>query len=238
MDNNIYKFKASDRGHADHGWLLTWHSFSFGNYYHPNRISFGKLRVLNDDTIAPGKGFGMHPHANMEIITIPLSGALEHKDSMGNSGVIKTGEVQIMSAGSGIYHSEFNHSKEEELSLLQIWIIPDKQDIEPRYDQLSYDKSNISDSLYQFISPDKSGGGSWIYQQSWFSLGEIGKDKSLNYALNKKGNGIYLFVIEGSIETCDTLLKKRDAIGITGAGEIDIRAMDKSKILLIEIPMD
>jgi len=235
MKKNIYK--ASDRGHADHGWLNTWHSFSFANYYDPDKISFGKLRVVNDDTVAPGKGFGMHPHDNMEIITIPLSGALEHKDSMGNSGVIKTGEIQIMSAGSGIYHSEFNHSKDEEVSLLQIWVIPDKRDVDPRYDQFAYDKSKTLNNLYQVISPEKHDQGSWIHQQTWFSLGELDEERVLRYSLKKQGNGIYLFIIEGKIETCDVILEKRDAIGITESEEIEIKSLDKSKILLIEVPI-
>ena len=235
MTKNIYK--ASDRGHADHGWLNTWHSFSFAGYYDPDKTSFGKLRVLNDDTVAPGKGFGMHPHDNMEIITIPLSGALEHKDSMGNSGVIKAGEIQVMSAGSGIYHSEFNHSREEKVSLLQIWVIPDRRDVEPRYDQLAYDKSKTMNNLYQLVSPEKSDEGLWIYQQSWFSLGEMDKDRTFSYSFKKKGNGIYLFVIEGRVETCGVILEKRDAIGTTETEEIEIRSLDESKILLIEIPM-
>ena len=230
-------FKTSERGHADHGWLNTYHSFSFANYYDPDKISFGKLRVLNDDTVAPGKGFGMHPHDNMEIVTIPLTGALEHKDSMGNSGVINAGEIQVMSAGSGIYHSEFNHSKEQEVSLLQIWVIPDKRDVEPRYDQLAYDKSKTLNNLYLVISPEKTDQGTWIHQQSWFSLGELDKEKEIRYSLNKEGNGIYLFVIEGIIETCDAVLEKRDAIGITEAKEIEIKALDKSKVLLIEVPV-
>ncbi|MBN1387491.1 MAG: pirin family protein [Bacteroidales bacterium] len=229
--------RASERGHADHGWLNTWHSFSFANYYDPGKISFGKLRVLNDDTVAPGKGFGMHAHDNMEIVTIPLSGALEHKDSMGNSGVIKAGEIQVMSAGSGIYHSEFNHSKEEEVSLLQIWVIPDRRDVGPRYDQFTYDKSKTLNNLYQVISPEKSGEGSWIHQQSWFSLGELDRDMVIRYSLKKKGNGIYLFVIEGMIETCDVILEKRDALGIIEAEGIEIKALDQSNILLIEVPI-
>ena len=235
MTKNIYK--ASDRGHADHGWLNTWHSFSFAGYYDPDKTSFGKLRVLNDDTVAPGKGFGMHPHDNMEIITIPLSGALEHKDSMGNSGVIKAGEIQVMSAGSGIYHSEFNHSKEEEVSLLQIWVIPDRRDVEPRYDQIAYDKLKTLNNLYQVISPEKSDEGSWIYHKSWFSLGEMEKEKTISYSIRKKDNGIYLFVIEGRVETGNVILEKRDAIGITKTEEIEIRSLDESKILLIEVPM-
>ena len=230
-------FKASERGHADHGWLNTYHSFSFANYYDPDKISFGKLRVLNDDTVAPGKGFGMHPHDNMEIVTIPLSGALEHKDSMGNSGVVNAGEIQVMSAGSGIYHSEFNHSKEEEVSLLQIWVIPDKRDVEPRYDQLAYDKSKTLNNLYLVISPEKTDQGSWIHQQSWFSLGELDKEREIRYSLNKERNGIYLFVIEGIIETFNAILEERDAIGITEAKEIEIKALDKSKVLLIEVPV-
>ncbi len=235
MTKNIYK--ASDRGHADHGWLKTWHSFSFAAYHNPERINFGKLRVLNDDTVAPGKGFGMHPHHNMEIITIPLSGALEHKDSIGNAGVIKAGEIQVMSAGTGIHHSEFNHSSEEEVSLLQIWVIPDRMDVEPRYDQISYDKSDTNNTLYQLISPDRSGSGSWIYQQSWLSIGDLEKDKEIRYALNKKENGVFMFIIEGKVEAANNVLEKRDTLEIIETDSIDIRSYDNSKILLIEVPM-
>lgn len=235
MNKKIYR--ASERGYFDHGWLSTWHSFSFAGYFDPDKTSFGKLRVLNDDTVAPGKGFGMHTHDNMEIITIPLSGALEHKDSMGKSGVIKAGEIQVMSAGSGIYHSEFNHGKTEPVSLLQIWVLPDKRDVEPRYDQFTYNRSYTNNKLHQVISPKNSDDGSWIHQQAWFSLGNMEKKREIGYSLKKTGNGIYLFVIDGEVETDSSILEKRDAIGITEADQIKIRAIDDSEILVIEVPM-
>lgn len=235
MNKIIYP--ANERGHADHGWLNTHYSFSFANYYNPDRISFGKLRVLNDDTVAPAKGFGMHPHDNMEIITIPLSGALEHKDNMGSSGVIKAGEIQVMSAGKGIYHSEFNHSKDEAVELLQIWVIPDRKDVEPRYDQISWNKSKTINNLYTVISPGKSGDGSWIYQDAWFSLVTVEKNSSVKYELNKKGNGIYVFVINGHIETAGEKLKKRDAIGLSGIERTELKANEESFVLIIEVPL-
>lgn len=236
MNKIIYP--ANERGHADHGWLNTYHSFSFANYYNPDRLSFGKLRVLNDDTVAPGKGFGMHPHKNMEIITIPLSGALEHKDSMDNTGIIKSGEIQIMSAGKGIYHSEFNHSKDEAVELLQIWVIPDRKDVEPRYDQISWDKSKTINTIYTVISPGKSGEGSWIYQDAWFSLAVIQKNFSVKYTLNKTSNGLYLFVIDGDIETAGERLGKRDAIGLRGIDGTELKAKQESTVLLMEVPMN
>lgn len=234
---NIIIYPANERGHADHGWLNTYHSFSFANYYNPDRVSFGKLRVLNDDTVAPGKGFGMHPHDNMEIITIPLSGALEHKDSMGSSGVIKSGEIQIMSAGKGIYHSEFNHSNDEAVELLQIWVIPDRKDVEPRYDQISWNKSKTINNLYTVISPGKSAEGSWIYQDAWFSLVTIEKNSSVKYTLNKNGNGIYVFVINGHIETAGEKLEKRDAIGLSGTEGTELKAYKESFVLIMEVPL-
>ncbi len=229
--------RSDQRGHADHGWLRTYHSFSFADYFDYNRMNFGMLRVLNDDIVAPGKGFGMHPHDNMEIITIVLSGALEHKDSMGNTGVIKPGEIQIMSAGSGIYHSEYNHSREEEVSVLQIWVIPDKKNVEPRYGRAYYDSTNINNNLHLIVSPEKNDGSAWIYRQSWFSLGEFDKDRSVSYKLRKKDNGVYIFVINGKLNIAGEVIGERDAIGLTGFDEAAITFPDKSRILLIEVPM-
>ena len=228
-------YTADSRGHAKHGWLNTYFSFSFANYYNPERIHFGALRVLNDDTIAPGEGFGTHPHDNMEIITIPLSGDLEHKDSMGNSGVIRKGEIQVMSAGTGIQHSEFNHNKNQELKLFQIWIFPNKRDVEPRYDQISIpDKEN---ELFQIVSPNKDDDGVWIHQDAWFHLGNLTKGWSGNYHFKGSNHGVFAFVIEGEITIENHKLGNRDAVQITETKEFNISAEKDSRILLIEVPM-
>ena len=165
--------KAETRGHANHGWLNTHHTFSFANYYNPERVHFGALRVLNDDWIAGGEGFGKHPHDNMEIITIPLKGAVEHQDSMGNKGVINAGEIQVMSAGTGIFHSEYNANKDKELELLQIWVFSDKKNVTPRYQQMSLADLQKPNELYQILSPDYEGTGVWIHQQAWFQLDDL-----------------------------------------------------------------
>ncbi|PLX12533.1 MAG: hypothetical protein C0597_13065 [Marinilabiliales bacterium] len=226
---------ADSRGHADHGWLNTYFSFSFANYYNPERIHFGALRVLNDDTIAPGEGFGTHPHDNMEIITIPLSGDLEHKDSMGNSGVIRRGEIQVMSAGAGIQHSEFNHNKNQELKLFQVWIFPNKRDVEPRYDQISIpDKEN---ELFQIVSPNKDDDGVWIHQDAWFHLGNLTQGWNGNYLFKGNNHGVFAFVIEGKITIDNHKLEKRDALQISETKEFNIRAEKDSRILLIEVPL-
>lgn len=226
---------ADSRGHANHGWLNAYHSFSFANYYNPERIHFGALRVLNDDTIAPGEGFGAHPHDNMEIITIPLSGDLEHKDSMGNSGVIRNGEIQVMSAGAGIQHSEFNHNKNKELKLLQIWVFPNKRNVEPRYDQVSLpEKEN---ELFQIVSPNKGGDGVWIHQDAWFHLGSLNQGWNGEYQLKGNNHGVYVFVIEGKAIIENQELDKRDALGISETEKFKITASEESKILLMEVPM-
>ena len=186
---------AESRGHADHGWLNANYSFSFASYFNPQRSNFGALRVLNDDTISPGKGFGTHPHDNMEIITIPLKGDLEHKDSMGNIGVINEGEIQVMSAGTGVYHSEYNKNSDNFVNLLQLWVIPKKQDVEPRYDQLSIRKLKKKNSFYQVLSPYPDDDGMWIHQEAWFHLGDFEERTSIDYVLKKEGNGVYVFVI-------------------------------------------
>ncbi|MBC7863031.1 MAG: pirin family protein [Bacteroidia bacterium] len=229
--------KANTRGHADHGWLKANHSFSFAGYHDDARTHFGALRVLNDDSIAAGMGFGTHPHDNMEIITIPLSGALEHKDSMGNHGVIKSGDVQVMSAGSGIQHSEFNHSKTEGCTLFQIWLFPNKKNVKPRYDQRTLDVTQRKNKFQQVISPNENDEGSWIHQDAWFSMASMDKDLELQYDLKRNGNGIYLMVIEGEIAVEGELLQKRDAIEITDITSIKIKASEKSEILLMDVPM-
>jgi hypothetical protein len=232
-------FEANSRGNADHGWLKANFSFSFGNYYNPERVQFGMLRVLNDDTIAGGMGFGTHPHANMEIITIPLEGGLKHRDSMGNEGVIRFGEVQVMSAGTGIQHSEMNASQNDTAKTLQLWVFPDEEDVTPRYDQKSFDIENQINKFVTIVSPkDKNDGNAlWVYQQTFFNLGIFEKDTSITYKVNIPENGVYLFLIEGEIEVDNQILKTRDAMGIIDFEQFEIKINSKSKILLIEVPM-
>ncbi|MFZ4581806.1 MAG: pirin family protein [Paludibacter sp.] len=229
--------KAATRGHADHGWLKTNHTFSFANYYNPERMHFGMLRVLNDDWIDSGKGFGMHPHDNMEIITIPLSGTVEHKDSMGNSGTITAGEIQVMSAGTGIYHSEFNAEKNLSLSLLQIWVFPDTKNVTPRYDQISISELEKENELYQILSPSATDQGVWIHQQAWFSLGNFTLEWEGSYQLHSPQSGVYVFVIEGDAEVAGFKLNKRDGIGISEISEIEIKTFVGTKLLVMEVMM-
>jgi redox-sensitive bicupin YhaK (pirin superfamily) len=224
------------RGHADHGWLNSYHTFSFANYYNPERVQFGALRVLNDDAVQPGMGFGKHPHDNMEIISIPLSGDLEHRDSMGNEGVIKEGDVQVMSAGKGIFHSEKNRNTDKEVKFLQIWVLPNKQDVEPRYDQTSIRELSIPNQFYQILSPNKEDQGVWIYQDAWFSLAELESGNSAVYELKGNNHGVYLFVIEGQVEVADEVLSRRDGIGISETESIKVEASENCRLLLMEIP--
>jgi hypothetical protein len=229
--------KANTRGSADHGWLKVNHTFSFANYYDPERIHFGALRVLNDDSIAPSMGFDTHPHENMEIITIPLFGDLEHKDSMGNSGVIRNGEIQVMSAGSGIQHSEFNKNSDKEVKVLQIWVFPNKKDVEPRYDQLSIKDLEKKNDLFQILSPDKNDSGSWIHQEAWFHMGNLKSGWESKYTLKGKKHGVYIFVISGKIIVENQELNIRDGLGVTEASSIKINVKEDSQILLMEVPM-
>tara|TARA_Y100001958_G_C21209609_1_gene535453 strand:+ start:1118 stop:1831 length:714 start_codon:yes stop_codon:yes gene_type:complete len=229
---------ASSRGAADHGWLQAKHSFSFANYYNSERVQFGALRVLNDDIIAPGMGFGTHPHDNMEIITIPLDGALEHKDSLDNIGVIETDEIQVMSAGSGVYHSEYNKNKDQSVSLLQIWVFPNKKNVTPRYDQKNIKDLKKVNSFYPIVTPNQNGPGMWIHQDAWFHLGEFDKETRINYNINKKGNGVYAFLIEGSVQIDGDSLEKRDALGIWDTEKFELLANKNSRILLIEVPLN
>lgn len=232
-----YVFHASDsRGLANHGWLISRHTFSFANYYDPDRIHFGALRVLNDDIVKPGMGFGTHPHDNMEIISIPLKGALEHKDSTGHSQAINTGDVQIMSAGSGLRHSEYNHSQTEEVNFLQIWVFPKERNISPRYDQKTFHTDQERNKLINVVAPDNEK-ALWINQDAWFYLGEFDRDKEVLYSKNKNENGVYIFLIEGQAEIEGIKLNKRDAIGIEQNAEFKINFSDNSKILLMDIPM-
>lgn len=235
---NTVLHKASSRGHADHGWLNAYHSFSFASWYNPERIQFGMLRVLNDDTVAAGMGFGTHPHDNMEIITIPLEGDLAHKDSMGNSSTIKTGDVQVMSAGTGIQHSEFNPNADLQTKLFQIWLFPKYRNVEPRYQQITLDVAQQKNSFAQILSPNPEDEGVWIHQDAWFYLSDFEANFSKKLALQKQSNGFYIMNIEGEIEVNGEKLEKRDAIGIWETNEIEIKANTNSRFLIIEIPME
>ncbi len=230
--------KASSRGHANHGWLNSYHSFSFANYFNPERVHFGRLRVLNDDTVAPGKGFGTHPHDNMEIISIPLSGDLEHKDSMGNTTVIREGDVQVMSAGTGVYHSEYNKNDDQEVKFLQIWVFPDTKNVEPRYDQISLKDIARKNEFYQILSPNKEDQGVWIHQQAWFHMGEFDQKKETSYTIAGEGNGVYVFVLEGEVKAAGESLGPRDAMGIWDTQEISFESTPGARVLLMEVPMN
>jgi len=229
--------KANTRGHADHGWLNSYHTFSFANYQNPERVHFGALRVLNDDTVSSGMGFGTHPHDNMEIISIPLEGDLEHKDSMGNTTVIKQGDIQVMSAGTGIQHSEYNKNKEVPVKFLQIWVFPNKKNVTPRYDQISLKENDRHNKLQQILSPDPNDEGVWIYQNAWFHLGKFDKDFSAEYKFKKEGNGLYIFVLNGDITVDNQKLNKRDGYGIWETDKVKIKADSDSEFLLMEVPM-
>ena len=235
---NTVLHKAASRGHADHGWLNAYHSFSFANWYNPERVQFGMLRVLNDDTIAAGMGFGTHPHDNMEIITIPLEGDLAHKDSMGNGTTIKSGDIQVMSAGTGIQHSEFNPNHDQHTKLFQIWLFPKYRNVEPRYQQITLDKSLEKNDFAQILSPNADDAGVWIHQDAWFYLSDFDKDFSKKLSLKKEGNGFYIMNIEGEIEVNGEKLERRDAIGIWETNEIEIKANSNTKFLVMEIPME
>lgn len=238
MENNTVLHKAETRGGANHGWLVAKHSFSFANYYNPNRMHFGALRVLNDDIIAAGKGFGTHPHDNMEIITIPLSGDLEHKDSMGNTAVIKNGDVQILSAGTGIQHSEYNKNSNQELKLLQIWVFPNVKNIEPSYDDISLNLTDRHNKLQQIVSPSKTDEGVFINQNAWFYLSNFDAGFSTTYALKGgNGNGLYIFNLSGEITVNNTLLQTRDAFGIWLVNSVTITANSQAEFLIMEVPM-
>lgn len=235
---NTVLHKANTRGHADHGWLKAYHSFSFASWYNPERVQFGALRVLNDDTVAAGMGFGTHPHDNMEIITIPLEGDLAHKDSMGNAATIKTGDVQVMSAGTGIQHSEFNPNADLQTKLFQIWLFPKTRNVTPRYQQITLDKSLQKNDFAQVLSPNADDTGVWIHQDAWFYMSDFDADFSKKLSIKKEGNGFYIMNIEGEIEVNGEKLQKRDAIGIWDTAELEIKANTASKFLVMEIPMN
>ena len=234
-----YTYHSSDsRGDANHGWLHSRHTFSFAGYHDPERIHFGMLRVLNDDFVAPGMGFGTHPHDNMEIISIPLEGDLEHKDSMGNVAVIRHGDIQVMSAGTGITHSEYNRNKNLPVKFLQIWIFPDKRNVTPRYDQLTLNLSDRQNRLQQVLSPSPQDEGVWIHQQAWFHLGNFDDGVSQSYSIKARGNGVYAFVLSGSFEIDGHLLKNRDGLGVWDTDSIQLLSKEAgSEILLMEVPM-
>jgi quercetin 2,3-dioxygenase len=249
MSNTIFH-KAATRGHAGHGWLDSWHSFSFAGYYNPERMQFGTLRVLNDDRVAAGMGFGSHPHDNMEIISIPLEGSLVHEDNLGHKRVVSEGEVQVMSTGKGVFHSEYNNSPDKPVEFLQIWIFPNRLNVEPRYEQVKLDLSAEHNALQQVISPYPGPAksydghkhpeqGTWIYQDAWFYMGVFDAGREITYDLKKEGNGIYLFVIKGAFLLDGHRLDARDGLGITDTPEIRLKAAEQgSQILIMEVPMD
>ena len=229
--------KAKTRGHANHGWLNSHHTFSFANYYNPDRMHFGVLRVLNDDVVAGGRGFGTHPHDNMEIISIPLEGDLEHKDSMGNTAVIKSGDVQAMSAGTGVYHSEYNKQSDKEVRFLQIWVFPNKKNVDPRYDQITLDKGQLKNNFKQILSPNANDDGVWIHQNAWFHMGDLEKGTETNYDIKDRNNGVYAFVLEGEVSINGQALEKRDGFGVWDTDQISIKADSNAKVLLMDVPM-
>lgn len=237
--NNSILVKAQERGHANHGWLDTNHTFSFANYYNPERMHFGVLRVLNDDHVAAGGGFGTHPHENMEIITIPLEGDLEHKDSMGTKEVIRQGDVQVMSAGTGIYHSEYNANKDKAVKFFQIWLFPNKRNVEPRYDQISLNLAAMDNQFMQILSPNPEDAGVWIHQNAYFDMGRFDDTtKKIKHQLRSpESNGLFAMVVDGAFKINGQELNHRDGFGIWDVNEIDIETLKAGRLLLMEVPM-
>jgi redox-sensitive bicupin YhaK (pirin superfamily) len=229
---------ADSRGGADHGWLKSYHTFSFAGYFNPERVQFGALRVLNDDEVDGGKGFGDHPHDNMEIISIPLEGSLQHKDSMGNLATIEPGEIQVMSAGTGIYHTEYNKHKNQAVKFLQIWVFPNQRNVEPRYDQIKIEQPEEPNQLVQILSPDKDDAGVWIYQDAWFNMATLSADGVVNYQIHKEGNGAYIFVLSGNVTIGDQQLVTRDGFGIWETDGFNITAHTEARVLIMEVPME
>lgn len=229
--------KANTRGHANHGWLNSYHTFSFAGYSDPTRVHFGALRVLNDDIVKGGAGFGQHPHDNMEIISIPLKGALEHGDNTGGHGIIQSGEVQIMSAGTGIAHSEKNASKTDDVNFLQIWVFPKQRNIRPRYDQKMFRKEDRMNKLATIVAPDKPNEALLINQDAWFSLGTLQKGTTIEYALRNHANGVYVFVIDGEVTVNELKLEKRDGLGVWESKQVTLVADNDAEVLLMEVPM-
>lgn len=234
---NTIIHKAETRGHANHGWLDSHHTFSFANYHNPERMHFGVLRVLNDDIVQAGMGFGTHPHDNMEIVSIPLEGDLEHKDSMGNTTVIKEGDVQIMSAGTGVTHSEYNKNKDRQVKFLQIWVFPKKRNITPEYDQISLRDIEKKNEFYQIVSPNDGEQGVRINQDAWFHLGKFTKGAVDEYKIKKEGNGVYAFILDGEVEINNEKLSKRDGMGIWDTDSISVKTTEDARVLLMEVPM-
>lgn len=234
---NTVLHKADTRGHANHGWLDSHHTFSFANYYNPERMHFGVLRVLNDDRVDAAKGFGTHPHDNMEIISIPLEGDLEHKDSMGNTAIIRHGDIQVLSAGTGIFHSEYNKSADRPVKFLQIWVFPNKRNVVPRYDQLTLDINDRKNKLQQILSPSPDDAGVWIHQDAWFHMANLDAGFETDYSLKKQGNGVYVFVLKGTVQVGGVALGERDGLGIWNTDHIAIKAGSNAEILLMDVPM-
>ncbi|RYU79304.1 pirin family protein [Hymenobacter persicinus] len=229
---------AGSRGHASHGWLNSYHTFSFAGYNNPERVHFGALRVLNDDTVAAGMGFGAHPHDNMEIISIPLAGDLEHKDNTGTQAIIRRGDVQVMSAGTGITHSEKNHSQTQEVKFLQIWVFPNKRGVKPRYDQQTFRTEDRHNQFQQVISPSPDDAGVWIHQDAWFSLGDFEPGARAEYAIKKPGNGVYVFVLEGDVTVNGQALHRRDGFGLWETEGFTLTADSNAQVLLMDVPMN
>jgi redox-sensitive bicupin YhaK (pirin superfamily) len=229
--------KADSRGLADHGWLVSRHTFSFADYHNPARMHFGLLRVINDDIVKPAMGFGTHPHENMEIISIPLVGSLRHQDSMGNKHVITTGEVQIMSAGSGLTHSEYNNSEQDDVNFLQIWVFPKAKNIAPRYGQQLFDKNDRQNRFQTLVSPDEDSGAIWINQEAWFSMADLAAGTSISYYKQRVETGLYFFVISGQVVIEGNELKRRDGLGLTVGNDVQISAQSPVELLCIEVPM-
>lgn len=237
MANTIFH-KEETRGDANHGWLHSRHTFSFADYHNSERMHFGALRVLNDDTVDPGMGFGAHPHDNMEIISIPLEGDLEHRDSMGNISVIRHGDIQVMSAGRGITHSEYNKNSDKPVKFLQIWVFPNKRNVVPRYDQLTLNLEDRHNTLQQILSPYPDDAGVWIHQQAWFHLGKFDSGFTTEYHIKEEGNGVYAFLLSGNIAINGQLLYPRDGVGISGMEKLTIKAESEAELLLMEVPMN
>jgi redox-sensitive bicupin YhaK (pirin superfamily) len=237
MENSVLH-KSETRGKANHGWLNSYHTFSFAGYHNPERMNFGVIRVLNDDTVAAGMGFGTHPHDNMEIISIPLSGDLAHKDSMGNETIIRNGDIQVMSAGTGIQHSEYNYNKDKKVKFLQIWVFPNKKNVTPRYGQVTLKLEDRQNKLQQILSPSENDEGVWIHQDAWFHIGKFDADFKTNYTLKKEGNGVYIFVLKGDVTINHQLLNERDGYGIWNTNQFEIQANSQdAEVLMMEVPM-
>jgi len=228
---------ADSRGDANHGWLKSKHTFSFANYHNPERMGFGALRVINDDFVIGGQGFGKHSHRDMEIISIPLSGKLGHGDNIGNNGIIETGEIQVMSAGTGITHSEMNGDDKEDVKFLQIWVIPNKMGVTPRYQQVRMDEDMKANEFNQVLSPNADDAGVWIHQDAWFHMGHFDKGVTRTYDLKDTRNGVYVLVLEGSVTINGNNLATRDGLGVWDTKSFTMDATEDSRVLLMEVPM-